>query len=57
VWVIHQSQGLPLRLEPGNDLIAVHARLEHFQRNTAPNRFVLLSQVNDAKATLTELFD
>ena len=38
VGVVHQGQGLPLGLEPGDDLARVHARLDDLQRHPAADR-------------------
>src|SRR5205814_2017691 len=52
-----QSQGLPLRLEPGNNLTRIHARLDDLQRDLALNRDRLLCQENDAHAPFADLLD
>ena len=38
VRVVHQRQGLPLGLEPGDHLPRVHPRLEHLQGDLAADR-------------------
>ena len=43
------------RIEPGDDLPGVHARLEHLQRDLAPHRFGLLGHENYPKAALSDL--
>ena len=55
VGVIHQRQGLPLRLEAGDDLRRIHARLDDFQGHLAADRFFLLGHIDDAKAPLADL--
>jgi hypothetical protein len=51
----HERQGLPLRLEAGDHLLAVHARLDHLQRHQALHGLGLLSQEDGAHAPFTEL--
>ena len=50
VRVIHQREGLPLGLEPRDDLAAVHPRLDDLERHFTPDRFCLLSLPDDPKA-------
>ena len=38
VRMIHHRQRLPLRLEPGDDLLGVHAQLDDLQRHAAAHR-------------------
>ena len=40
VRVVHQGQGLPLGLEPGDHLPGVHARLDDLQRDLAADRLL-----------------
>ena len=51
---VHQRQGLALRVEPGEDLARVHARLDHLQRDLAANWVVLLGEVDHAHSALAE---
>ena len=53
VGVIHQGQCLPLGIEAGDDLLAVHAGLDDLQGHLAADRFVLLRQPHHAEAALT----
>src|SRR5436190_8039809 len=48
VWMIHESESLPFRLEAGGDLLAVHAGLDDFQRHLPADRLLLLGEVYDA---------
>ena len=53
--MVHQGQGLPLGLEPGEDLAAVHARLDDLERDHAPHRPRLLGHVDRAHAPFADL--
>ena len=53
--MIHHRQGLPLRLEAGDDLFGVHAQLDDLQRDTSPHRLGLLGDINHATAAFAEL--
>ena len=55
VRMIHHRQGLPLGLEPRDDLMRVHAGLDDLERHRAPDRLVLLSGVDDAEPTGADL--
>ena len=52
--VVHQREGLALRVEAPNDLLRVHPQLEDLQRNVPPHRLFLLGVPHDAEATLAE---
>ena len=52
----HEGQGLPLRLEAGNDFAAVHARLDDLQRYFSANRMKLFRDKDQAEASLANLF-
>src|SRR5262249_6312473 len=54
VGMIHQSQCLPFGLEPGNDLPAIHARLDDLQRNAATDGLLLLGHVDHAHAPFAD---
>ena len=56
VRVVHQRQGLPLGLEAGEDLAAVHAGLDDLQRHLAADRLFLLGHVDAAHAAFAEQF-
>ena len=43
--MVHQRQGLALRLEPGHDLPGVHARLDHLEGHQAAHRCLLLGHI------------
>ena len=55
VGVVHHRQGLPLGLEPGDDLLGVHARLDDLQRHPAADRVRLLGHEDDAHAAFADL--
>jgi hypothetical protein len=57
IGVIHQGERLALGLEAGDDLLRVHAGLDHLHRNAAPERLGLLRQVHRAHAALPEQLD
>ena len=54
VDMIHHCQGLPLGLEAGDDLPAVHPRLDDLERDPAPYRLGLLGHVDRAHAALAD---
>jgi hypothetical protein len=53
--VVHHRQRLPLGLEAGNDLAAVHARLDDLDRHLPPHGLRLLGHEHDAHAPLADL--
>ena len=55
VRVVHHRQGLPLGLEAGDDLRAVHARLDDLEGDLAADRLLLLGHVDDAHAAFADL--
>ena len=55
VRMVHQGQGLALRLKSGHHLAGVHTRFEHLQGHFAPNRMRLLSHEDDAEAAFADL--
>ena len=55
VGVVHQGQGLPLGLEAGEDLAAVHAGLDDLQGDHALHRLGLLGHVDGAHAAFADL--
>src|SRR5215467_16310266 len=48
--MIHQSECLPLRLEPGDDTFSVHTWLDDFYRDTTPDRLLLFGHEDNAAA-------
>ena len=52
VGVVHQRQGLPLGLEPGDDVARVHARLDDLEGHLAADRLLLLGHEDQAHARL-----
>jgi hypothetical protein len=55
--VVHQGQGLPLRLEAGDHLSGVHAGLDELDSHEPLDRLGLLRQPDRAHAALAELFE
>jgi hypothetical protein len=55
VGVVHQSQGLALGLEAGDDVAGVHAQLDDLKGDLAADRFLLLSHIHHAHAALANL--
>lgn len=53
--MIHQCQGLSFRFEPGDDLPRIHAQLDDLESDAADNWLGLLSHVNHAHPTFTDL--
>ena len=53
--MVHQRQRLPLGLEPGDDLLGVHAQLDDLERHPAAHRLLLLGHVDHAAAALADL--
>ena len=47
VRMVHECEGLALRLEPRHDLSRVHADLDHLERHLAAEGLRLLGQVDD----------
>src|SRR5262249_27779488 len=55
VGVVHEGERLAFRLKAGDDLSRVHSRLEHLERHQAPDRSLLLGQIDVAEASLADL--
>jgi hypothetical protein len=55
VGVAHEGQGLPLGLEPGQDLFRGQPPLDELQRHPPLDRLALLGLVDDTHAALSEL--
>ena len=53
--MVHHRQRLPLGLEAGNHLPAVHAWLDNLERHTAADRRLLIGHVDDAHPALADL--
>ena len=53
--MVHQGQGLPLGLEAGDHLAAVHAGLDDLQGDLALDRLGLLGHEDDAHAAFADL--
>ena len=54
--MVHQRHGLPLRLEAGDDLLAVHAGLDQLNGHQTFHRFGLLGHPDRPHAALADLF-
>jgi len=54
--MVHQGEGLPLGLEPGDHLAGVHAGLDDLERHRATYRFQLLGPPHLPHTTLANLF-
>ncbi len=57
VRVVHHGQGLLLGREAGDDLGAVHSRLDDLESDPTMDRLVLLGHVDDAVAAFAELLE
>src|SRR6266542_2859052 len=57
VGVVHQRQCLPLRFKPGDHALRVHSRLDNFQCDPPPDRFLLFRHVNYPASALTYLLE
>ena len=55
VGMVHHRQRLPLGLEAGDHLPAVHAGLDDLERHAAADRLLLLGHVDDAHAPFADL--
>ena len=55
VGMVHHRQRLPLGLEAGDHLLAVHARLDDLERDAAADRLLLLGHVDHAHAPFADL--
>ena len=53
--MIHHGQRLPLGLEARDHLLRVHAQLDDFERDAAPNRLFLFRHINHAAAPFADL--
>ncbi len=55
--MLHQRERLAFALEPGDHLLTVHARADHFQRDVAADRLGLLGVEDDTHPALAQLAD
>ena len=55
--MVHQRQGLPLGLEPGDHIPRVHSELDELEGDATANRLRLICQVDHPHPTLAEDFD
>ena len=53
--MVHHRQRLPLRLEPGDDLLGVHAQLDHLEGHFAADRLLLFGHIDHAAAAFADL--
>ena len=56
VRMVHHRERLPLGLEPGDDLPAVHAQLDDLEGDAAFDRLALLGHPDFAEAAFADLF-
>ena len=56
VGMVHQRQGLPLRLEPGYHLPGVHAQLDDLESHPAFDRLLLLGHIDQPRSRLHRFF-
>ena len=57
IGVVHQGQGLALGLEPGDDLLAIHAGLDDLQGHPAADGMLLLGHEDGAHAPFADLLE
>ena len=55
VRMVHQRQGLSLRLEARDHRSRVHPELDNLQSDPSFDRFALLGHIDDAHSTLADL--
>ena len=55
--MIHHGQRLPLSLKPRNHLPCIHSRFDDLERHLAPDRLVLLGQIDHAAAAFPDLLN
>jgi hypothetical protein len=52
--MVHHREGLPFGLETGNELPCVHTLLDDLYCDSAPNRLLLLGQIDGAHSAFTK---
>ena len=57
VRMIHHRESLPLGLEPGNDLPAIHAQFDDLEGDATFDRLALLGHPDFAEAAFAELLE
>ncbi len=57
VWVVHHRERLALGLEARDYALRVHAQLDHFQRDTATHRLLLLRHPHDTAAAFADFLE
>jgi hypothetical protein len=55
--MVHQGQGLALRLEAGNYRAGIHTQLDELEGNLAHNRMLLARAIDGAEASFAERLD
>ena len=55
VGVVHHGQRLPLRLEPGDHLLGIHAELNDLEGNVTPDVLLLLGHPDHTSAAFADL--
>src|SRR6266853_1478056 len=55
--MIHQSECLPFRLEPGDNTFSVHARFDDLERDATADRFFLVGHVHHAATAFADLLE
>src|SRR5262249_5500560 len=57
VRMLHHRQRLSLGIEASDNLLGVHTQLDDLERNSPPNRFLLVSHIYHAAAAFADLFE
>ena len=57
VRVVHHRQRLTFRLEAGDDLPRVHARLDNFERHATADRLLLFGHIDNSAPAFTDLLE
>jgi hypothetical protein len=57
VRMVHQGQGLPFHLEPGDHLAGIHPRLDDLESHSAADGPILRGQEHRAEAPLADLLE
>src|SRR5215207_9898360 len=55
--MVHHRERLPLGLEPGDDLPAVHSQLDDLESDASFDRLALLGHPDFAETTFADLFE
>ena len=57
IGMVHERQRLALGLEPGDDLLGVHAQLDDLEGDPAADGLLLLGQIDHPAAALADLLE